>query len=182
MSDRHLLFCPYLFLPNFLDRPIKFADWELAPLRFFEGRWSSPRFKNQAIAFLRKFVEPYDDRPIEPALLCRESKQLDGRKPSDEEVRALELSLAFASIDCNPRRDLLENSDRKHATRTTENAELHLWSIGDGNIIINTGHLVPNWSYCQMLCMETSGGDLILPDSVDEFHIFNDLTQAAIAL
>ena len=37
-------------------------------------------------------------------------------------------------------------------------------------------------SYCQMLCMETSGGDLILPDSVDEFHIFNDLTQAAIAL
>ena len=27
-----------------------------------------------------------------------------------------------------------------------------------------------------------SGGDLILPDSVDEFHIFNDLSQAAVAL
>ena len=26
-----------------------------------------------------------------------------------------------------------------------------------------------------------SGGDLILPDSVDEFHIFNDLSQAAVA-
>ena len=27
-----------------------------------------------------------------------------------------------------------------------------------------------------------SGGDLILPDSVDECHIFNDLSQAAVAL
>ena len=144
MSGRHLLFCPYLFLPNFLDRPIEFANWELAPLRLFEGRWSSPRFKKQAIAFLRKFVEPHDDRPIEPILLCRKGKQLDGQKPSDEEVRALELSLAFAAIDCNPRRGFLENSDKKQAMRTTENAVLHLWSIGDGNVIINTGYLVPN--------------------------------------
>ena len=28
----------------------------------------------------------------------------------------------------------------------------------------------------------SSGGDLILPDSVDEFHVFNDFTQAPIAL
>ena len=41
---------------------------------------------------------------------------------------------------------------------------------------------VDDWSYCQMLCMEASGGDLIPPDSVDEFHIFNDFTQAAVAL
>ena len=38
------------------------------------------------------------------------------------------------------------------------------------------------WSYCQMLCMEASGGDLILPDSVNEFHISDDFTQAAVAL
>ena len=37
-------------------------------------------------------------------------------------------------------------------------------------------------SYCQMLCMEASGGDLILPDSVNEFHISDDFTQAAVAL
>ena len=37
-------------------------------------------------------------------------------------------------------------------------------------------------SYCQKLWMEASGGDLILPNSVDEFHIFNDLTQPAVAL
>jgi hypothetical protein len=30
--------------------------------------------------------------------------------------------------------------------------------------------------------MEPSGGDLILPDSVDEFHIFDDLSQLAVAL
>ena len=110
---------------------------------FFEGRWSSHRFKNQAIAFLSKFVGPHDARPIEPALLCRMGKQLDGQKPSDEEVRALELALAFAFIDCNPRRNFLENSDKKQAMRTTENAELHLRSIGDGNVTINTGYLIP---------------------------------------
>ena len=41
-----------------------------------------------------------------------------------------------------------------------------------------------------MLCMEASGGDLIivkccvwrLPDSVNEFHISDDFTQAAVAL
>ena len=43
-------------------------------------------------------------------------------------------------------------------------------------------------SYCQKLELLSkvvdgaSGGDLILPDSVDEFHIFNDLSQAAVAL
>ena len=37
-------------------------------------------------------------------------------------------------------------------------------------------------SYCQMLCMEASGGDLILPDSVNEFHMSDDFTQAAVAL
>ena len=33
-----------------------------------------------------------------------------------------------------------------------------------------------------MLCMEASGGYLILPDSVNEFHISDDFTQAAVAL
>ena len=139
----YLLFCPYISLPQWLDRPIEFADWELGPLRFFEGRWASEWFKKQATAFLHKFVRPHDDWPIDPALLCRKGKQLDGQKPSDEEVKALELSLAFASIDCNPRRILLENSNLKEAVRTTENAELHLWLIGDGNATVNTGYLIP---------------------------------------
>ena len=40
----------------------------------------------------------------------------------------------------------------------------------------------PSGGYCQKLCMEPSGGDLILPDSVDKFHVFNDLSQPAVAL
>ena len=35
-----------------------------------------------------------------PALLCRKGKQLDGKQPSDEEMRALALSLAFSKLDC----------------------------------------------------------------------------------
>ena len=37
-------------------------------------------------------------------------------------------------------------------------------------------------SYCQKLWMEPSGGDLILPDSVDECHIVDNLSQTAVAL
>ena len=143
MPHPYLLFCPYVSMPQWLDKPIEFAGWELGPLRFFEGRWADSQFKVQATNFLHKFVG-IGNMPIDnPALLCRKGKQLDGQKPSDEEVRALELSLAFAFIDCNPRRNLLENSDIKQAMRTTENAELHLWSIGDGNVTINTGYLIP---------------------------------------
>ena len=97
-----LLFCPYL--PLSLDEPVAFADWELGPLESFKNRWADPRFKEQATAFLSKFVKP-DNEPInKPALLCKVGKQLDGQKPPDEEVRALELSLIFASVDRNPRK------------------------------------------------------------------------------
>ena len=64
--------------------------------------------------------------------------------PSNEELRALELSLAFASIDRNPRRIFEETDNKKQEMRTTENAELHLWPVGDGNVTINTGYLIPN--------------------------------------
>ena len=57
-----------------------------------------------------------------------------------------------------------------------------LASDSDGlTLRTNTGNEL-RLSYCQKLWMEASGGDLILPNSVDEFHIFNDLTQPAVAL
>ena len=59
----------------------------------------------------------------------------------------------------------------------------------DGGILSSAFYFAGHWafpangtSYCQMLCMEASGGDLILPDSVNEFHISDDFTQAAVAL
>ena len=55
MSHPCLLFCPYL--PLSPDKPpIAFADWELGPLESFKSRWADPRFKEQATAFLSKFV------------------------------------------------------------------------------------------------------------------------------
>ena len=50
---------------------------------------------------------------------------------------------------------------------------------------ITTGIVAIQRGYTELLSKVVdgaSGGDLILPDSVDEFHIFNDLSQAAVAL
>ena len=44
------------------------------------------------------------------------------------------------------------------------------------------GAVVKNSELLSKVVDGASGGDLILPDSVDEFHIFNDLSQAAVAL
>ena len=43
-----------LVVDQWLDKPIEFADWELGPLRFFEGRWADLQFKTQATNFLRR--------------------------------------------------------------------------------------------------------------------------------
>ena len=89
-----------LVVDQWLDKPIEFADWELGPLRFFEGRWADLQFKTQATNFLNKFVGIVNMQIGNPALLCRKGKQLDGKQPSDEEMGALALSLAFSKLDC----------------------------------------------------------------------------------
>ena len=142
MPHPHLLFCPYLPLRP-TDKPVEFADWEMGPLQCFRDRWADPKFEDRATAFLQKFVGT-DDRPIEnPALLCRKGKQLDGEKPSPEEVRALELSLAFAFIDRNPR-FLPENCHEGWGRVTADNAELYRWPIDleQGRVTTKTGYIV----------------------------------------
>ena len=142
MDFPYLLFCPYLPLPP-TDEPVSFADWELGPLQSFKDRWADPQFKEQATAFLRKFVRT-DDKPIKnPVLLCRKGTQLNGQQPSPKEVRALELSLAFAFIDRNPR-CLPENQDEGWGVVTTDNAELYVWPIDleQGRVTTNTGYIV----------------------------------------
>ena len=96
------------------------------------------KFKDQATTFLSKFVGP-NGKPIKPALLCREGKQLNGQRPSCNEFTALELSLVFAFIDKNPK-----DRDEGWGAVTADNAELHLWPIDveHGNITLSTGYLV----------------------------------------
>ena len=47
--------------------------------------------------------------------------------------------------------------------------------------VLSVGPLEPFSELLSKVVDGASGGDLILPDSVDEFHIFNDLSQAAVA-
>lgn len=139
MSHPHLLFCPYLCM----EEPVTFAGWELGPLGFFQDRWADSRFKEQAITFLRKFVGT-DNEPVEnPAILCREGRQLDGEAPSRKEVQALQLALIFAFVDRNPR-SRPENHDRGWAMVTADNADLHVWPIDleQGRVVKSTGYLV----------------------------------------
>ena len=126
-----------------MNERVEFADWELGPLKSFEDQWADPQFKARATAFLRKFVG-IDNEPINsPALLCRKGKQLDGQRPSGEEMRALELSIAFAFIDRNPR-NLPENHHDGAYMVTADNAELHVWPIDleHGRVTKGTGLMV----------------------------------------
>ena len=137
-----LLFCPYLTLsPDKL--PITFADWELGPLESFNNRWADPRFKEQAIAFLSKFVGPSNESIDNPALLCRKGKPLDGQRPPSDELTALELSLVFALVDRNPKK-CPENSRQGWRIVTADNAELYAWPIDleQGYITLTAGELV----------------------------------------
>jgi len=112
-------------------------------LQSFKDRWAGPEFETQATAFLSKFSTT-DGESIEyPALLCRKGKRLDGQQPSLREVRALELSLAFAFIDCNPR-FLPENRNDAWGRVTADNTELYLWPIDldQGRVDKVTGYLI----------------------------------------
>lgn len=141
MPHPFLIFCPYL--PLSPDGTVSFANWELGSLQSFENRWADSRFKAQATAFLGKFIGR-DDKPIKPALLCREGKQLDGLRPSDEEIRALELSLAFAFVDRNPPMQRPEDIHNGWAMVTADNTELYVWPIDleQGHVTLCTGSLV----------------------------------------
>lgn len=135
-----LLFCPCL--PISPDELVAFADWELGPLESFNDRWANSRFKDQATAFLKKFVDP-NNEPIEnPALLCKAGKRLDGQAPSHEEPRALRLSLVLAYVDRNPRTQ--PATQEGWAIVTADNAELRAWPIDleQGRVTLSKGELV----------------------------------------
>ncbi len=126
-----------------MGEPVTFAGWELGPLESFQDRWADPRFKDRAIAFLGRFVGP-NGEPIEnPALLCREGRQLNGEEPSPETVKALQFALVFAFVDGNPRCHP-GNRQQGWAIMTAENMELHVWPIDleQGRVIKSTGYLV----------------------------------------
>ena len=82
-------------------------------------------------------------RSTNPILICRKGRELDGQEPSGEELRALELALSFAFLDCNPR-EYTEHEQSGWGIVTTDNMELYLWPIDlqEGCVMLTTGYLV----------------------------------------
>lgn len=83
MAYPYLAFCPYLPVGTVID----FADWQLGPLRAFEGQWTNPKRKEQSETILGKFVDGAGLRIENPSLLCRRHVRIDGQLPTQEECR-----------------------------------------------------------------------------------------------
>ena len=140
MPNPHLLFCPYLPLGQIsgpIDKPIAFADWEIGPLRLFEDRWADPLLKSRAMTILNKYTGADN-----PSILCKKGEQLDGQGPCESELWALELALVFGFLESNPRKES-DDEEVGGAIVTTDNAELHLWSINlqQGFVSLDHGYL-----------------------------------------
>lgn len=134
-----LAFCPYLSL----SEPIEFADWRLGPLSAFEELWADARFKAQAEAFLRKFVDNSGESIDKPSVLCRRNGKIDGQLPTPEEQQALELAIGFGFLDRNSRRES-NAGGQGWMVVTADNTELHFWPIDveAGNVTVTTGIMV----------------------------------------
>ncbi len=127
-----------------MKEPVAFAGWELGPLDYFQDRWADSRFKDRASTLLGRFVGPNGKRIKNPALLCREGRQLCDEEPSREELKALQSALVFAFVDGNPRYRPGKGEHVGLDMVTAENAELHAWTVDleQGRVIKSTGYLV----------------------------------------
>ncbi len=71
------------------------------------------------------------------------SGDVDGTRPTDEEIGALNLALIFAALEGNPRRT--EDTRRNPwSMMTTDNAELHVWPVDveDGDVTVTSGGII----------------------------------------
>ena len=111
-------------------------------LEAFEGRWSDPRFENQAKAFLKKFVDGAGASVTHPSILSRVGCPLDGALPSPNEVEAIENAIAFGFLDQNPRHG--PTARRSWGVVTADNTEAYFWPVDveNGYVTVGTGIMV----------------------------------------
>ena len=138
LAHPHLGFCPYLPLSSV----VPFADWEIGPVKAFEGRWSDARFESQAKAFLTKFVDGAGSSIKNPSILCRQGRAIDGALPSGQEIDALEHAIPFGFLDQNPRHSPAERQG--WAVVTADNTDVYFWPIDvdAGYVAVRTGMMV----------------------------------------
>jgi len=139
LAHPHLGFCPYLPLSSV----VTFADWEIGPVKAFEGRWSDARFESQAKAFLAKFVDGVGSSIKNPSILCRQGRAIDGSLPSTQEIDALEHAIPFGFLDQNPRHGP-ETEGQGWAVVTADNTDVYFWPIDveAGYVTVRTGMMV----------------------------------------
>jgi hypothetical protein len=139
VAHPYLGFCPYLPL----SAAVTFADWEIGPVKAFDGRWSDARFESQAKAFLAKFVDGSGSSIKNPSILCRQGRPIDGTLPSAHEIDALEHAIPFSFLDQNPRHGP-DTEGRSWAVVTADNTDVFYWPIDvdAGYVAVRTGKMV----------------------------------------
>lgn len=139
MPHPYLGFCPYLPL----SAVVTFADWEIGPVKAFEGRWIDARFESSAKAFLAKFVDGAGVSIRNPSLLCRRGGVMDGSLPSTHEIDALEQAIPFGFLDQNPRHSP-DTQAQAWTIVTADNTDVFFWPIDieDGYVTVRTGMMV----------------------------------------
>jgi len=125
----------------------------------------------QARAVARKIREKQqkDVQTLSSQLVTKaDSKQVDAKfQEVDDQITGVQQEV---------------QASRQEIEKTWEElSSLGLHVTEQGSLVATNANALEA-SYCQKLCMEPSGGDLILPDSVDKFHVFNDLSQPAVTL
>lgn len=139
MPHPHLGFCPYLPLSGV----VTFADWEIGPVKAFDGRWNDAGFESRAKAFLEKFVDGAGSSIKNPSVLCRRGGVIDGNLPSTQEIDALEHAIPFGFLDQNPRHGP-DTQAQAWAVATADNTDVFFWPIDveEGYVTVRTGMMV----------------------------------------
>jgi len=123
-----------------LRAEVEFAGWRLGPLASFRGAWESPEFREAAEELAGAFRDASGASMNHVALLERVSSGTDGHRPTDEEMRALDLAITFATIHQNPYWTVESQYDSWRVA-TTDNAAIWVQPIDiqEGRIALGRG-------------------------------------------
>ena len=139
MTKPRPFLCFFPYLP--LGRVESLGEWLLGPVSEFDSKWCDEGFKRQALAFFGHFRDAVG-RPIEnPTLVARKTSGVDGTRPSDAEIKALQSAVQLAALDRNPR-----FTPDSHAWNvvTADECEFFVWPINlvDGYVTTTRGSMM----------------------------------------
>jgi hypothetical protein len=133
------------------------SDWLILPVGQYSGEWASGAYKARVEQLLRRFIWPNGTAITDIPIVVSANDGANGVIPNHPEGRALQLAINFAAID----EFMTSTGDKQGRMLTTDNAELHIWPLGeDGYIAYPTGMMV-----------RTTWGGWNLDDSEDAWRV-----------